>query len=59
MFFVVSGEVVFERSGLQGTHDILRRTRKDFVSEASLKSAKYHCNGEVAANAEAVQIPIR
>ncbi|MDR3367655.1 Crp/Fnr family transcriptional regulator [Rhodoferax sp.] len=59
MFFVVSGEVVLERPGLQGTSVILQRTRKGFVSEASLKSAKYHCHGQVAVNAKIIQIPVR
>lgn len=59
MFFVVSGEVVLERPGLQGASVILQRTRRGFVSEASLKSAKYHCHGQVVANAQIVQIPIR
>jgi len=59
MFFVVSGEVVLERPGLQGSSVILQRTRRGFVSEASLKSAKYHCHGQVVANAKIVQIPIR
>lgn len=59
MFFVVSGEVVLERPGLQGSPVILQRTRRGFVSEASLKSAKYHCHGQVVANARIVQIPIR
>jgi len=58
MFFVVSGEVVLERPGLQGTSVILQRTRRGFVSEASLKSAKYHCHSQVVANAKIVQIPI-
>ena len=59
MFFVVSGEVVLERPGLQGAPVILQRTRRGFVSEASLKSEKYHCHGLVVANAKIVQIPIR
>jgi CRP-like cAMP-binding protein len=59
MFFVISGEVILERPGLQGSPVILQRTRRGFVSEASLKSAKYHCHGQVVANARIVQIPIR
>jgi len=41
MFFVVSGEVTLERTGLQGEPVVLQRTRQGFVSEASLKSVKY------------------
>jgi CRP-like cAMP-binding protein len=59
MFFVVSGEVVLERPGLQGSSVILQRTRRGFVSEASLKSAQYHCHGQVVINTKLVQIPIR
>jgi len=58
MFFVVSGEVILERPGLQGTSVILQRTRRGFVSEASLQSAKYHCHGQVVAVSKVVQIPI-
>lgn len=58
MFFVVSGEVVLERPGLQGSSVILQRTRRGFVSEASLKSSKYHCHGQVVNNSRIVQIPI-
>lgn len=59
MFFVVSGEVVLERPGRQGAAVILQRTRRGFLSEASLRSAKYHCHGQVVANAKIIQIPIR
>jgi CRP-like cAMP-binding protein len=58
MFFVVSGEVVLERPGLQGAPVILQRTRRGFVSEASLQSATYHCHGQVVANARLIRIPI-
>jgi CRP-like cAMP-binding protein len=59
MFFVVRGEVVLERPGLQGAAVILQRTRRGFVSEASLKSPNYHCHGLVVAPTQLVQIPIR
>lgn len=58
MFFVVNGEVVLERPGLQGSAVILQRTRRGFVGEASLKSSKYHCQGQVVAHSRIVQIPI-
>jgi len=45
MFYVVTGEVTLERTGLQGESVVLQRTRLGFVSEASLKTAKYHCDG--------------
>ncbi|MDD5480511.1 MAG: Crp/Fnr family transcriptional regulator [Rhodoferax sp.] len=59
MFFVVSGEVVLERPDRQGASVILQRTRRGFVSEASLQSAIYHCTGQVVANTKMIQIPIR
>jgi CRP-like cAMP-binding protein len=59
MFFVVHGEVVLERAGLQGNTVILQRTRRGFVSEASLQSPKYHCYGQAVGNTHVVQIPIR
>ena len=59
MFFVASGEVVLERAGLQGASVILQRTRRGFIGEASLKSATYHCDGQVIANSKIIQIPIR
>lgn len=59
MFFVASGEVVLERPGLRGSLVILQRTRRGFISEASLKSARYHGHGQVVANSQIIQIPIR
>jgi CRP-like cAMP-binding protein len=59
MFFVVSGEVVLERPGLQGATVILQRTRRGFMGEASLKSPSYHCHGQVVANSRIVRVPIR
>ena len=59
MFFVGSGEVVLERVGLHGDAVVLQRTRHGFVSEASLQSARYHCDGKVIATSEITQVPIR
>jgi len=59
MFFVASGEVVLERLGLQGAVVILQRTRRGFISEASLKSPTYHCHGQVVSNSRIIQMPIR
>ena len=58
MYFVASGEVVLERIGLRGEPVILQRTRHGFVGEASLQSARYHCDGRVTAPAEIVQVPV-
>jgi CRP/FNR family transcriptional regulator, dissimilatory nitrate respiration regulator len=59
MFYVVSGEVTLERTGLQGEPVVLQRTRQGFVSEASLKSATYHCDALAIIDTTVVKIPIR
>ena len=59
MFYVVSGEITLERTGLQGESVVLQRTRQGFVSEASLKSAKYHCDALAIVETTVVKIPIR
>ena len=58
MFFVLSGEVTLERLSQHGDPVVLQRTRYGFVSEASLQSPKYHCDGRVVANSEIIQIPV-
>lgn len=57
MFFVLDGEVVLERPGLQGDVQVLQRARHGFVGEASLQSAAYHCDGRVTAAARVVRWP--
>jgi CRP-like cAMP-binding protein len=57
MFFVVSGEVTLERTGLQGDSVIIQRTRQGFVSEASLKVARYHCDAVAIADTNAIKVP--
>ena len=59
MFFVVDGEVTLKRLSQQGDPVVLQRTRHGFVSEASLQSAKYHCDARAVANSDVVQIPIQ
>lgn len=58
MFFVATGEVVLERPGLQGAPVILQRTRHGFISEASLQSSRYHCDGRVVAHSRMVRLPV-
>lgn len=58
MFFIGSGEVLLERMGRQGESIVLQRTRHGIVSEASLQSARYHCNGKVIAPSEITGVPI-
>lgn len=59
MFFIGTGEVILERLGAQGSAAVLQRTRHGFVGEASLQSARYHCDGKVIAVSEITQIPIK
>jgi CRP-like cAMP-binding protein len=59
MFFIASGEVILERLGVHGESVILQRTRHGFVGEASLQSARYHCDGKVVANSDITRVPIQ
>ena len=59
MFYVVSGEVTLERTGLQGEPVVLQRTRQGFVSEASLKVARYHCDALAIIDTTVLKIPIQ
>jgi CRP-like cAMP-binding protein len=59
MFFVVNGEVTLERTGLQGEPVVLQRTRLGFVSEASLKVAKYHCDALAITDTTAIKVPAK
>ena len=59
MFFVVSGEVTLERTGLQGEAVVLQRTRLGFVSEASLKVTRYHCDALAIRDTTAIKVPVQ
>jgi CRP-like cAMP-binding protein len=59
MFWVIAGEVILERTGLQGESVVLQRTRRGFVSEASLKVARYHCDATAIVETTAIRIPVR
>jgi len=59
MLFVARGEVALQRLGRQGKSVVLQRTRRGFVAEASLESARYHCDAVVTASGEVVAIPIK
>ena len=58
MFFISSGEVLLERLGRQGESVVLQRTRYGIVSEASLQSARYHCDAKVMAPSQITGVPI-
>jgi len=59
MFYVGRGEVTLERPGIDGNAIILQRTRHGFVGEASLQSARYHCDARAIADSEVTKIPVR
>lgn len=59
MFFIRSGEVLLERTGLQGESVVLQRTRSGIVSEASLQSPRYHCHANVVLASEITAVPIQ
>ena len=59
MLFVARGEVTLQRLGRQGQSVVLQRTRHGFVAEASLESARYHCDAAVTMNGAVVAIPIQ
>lgn len=59
MFFIAQGEVVLERLGMAGETVILQRTRQGFLGEASLQSARYHCDGKVVTPAQITAIPVQ
>jgi CRP-like cAMP-binding protein len=59
MFYVVSGEVVLERTGLQGESVVLQRTRQGFISEASLKVAAYHCDAVAITDTAVIKVPVK
>lgn len=58
MLFVSHGEVVLQRLGAQGETVVLQRTRQGFIAEASLHSARYHCDAVVTRSGEIVSIPL-
>jgi CRP/FNR family transcriptional regulator, dissimilatory nitrate respiration regulator len=58
MLFVSRGEVVLQRLGAQGESVVLQRTRQGFIAEASLHSARYHCDAVVTRSGEFVSIPL-
>jgi len=58
MFYVVGGEVVLQRLGIQGENVVLQRVRQGFVAEASLQSPRYHCEAVMTSAGELIALPI-
>jgi len=59
MFYVISGEVTLERSGMHGESVVLQRTRQGFISEASLKVSRYHCDAVAITDSHLIKVPIK
>ena len=59
MFFVLDGEVVLERHGMDGQQACLQRCQGGFVGEASLTSSRYHCDGRTTVDTRVAKIPIQ
>ncbi len=58
MLYVLSGEVVLQRLGIQGENVVLQRVRQGLVAEASLQSPSYHCEAVMTSAGELVALPI-
>jgi len=58
MLYVTGGEVVLQRLGRQGEAVVLQRSRHGFVGEASLDSARYHCDAVVTLSGTVIAIPM-
>jgi CRP-like cAMP-binding protein len=59
MFFVLDGEVVLERHGMDGQQACLQRCQGGFVGEASLTSSRYHCDGRTSVGTQVAKVPIQ
>jgi len=57
MLFVIEGEVRLVRRTASGADVVLQRARSGFVAEASLESARYHCDIEAVTDARLLGFP--
>jgi CRP-like cAMP-binding protein len=58
MFFVLEGEVRLVRISAGGAEIVLQRASSGFLAEASLESARYHCDAVAAADSSLLAFPI-
>jgi len=58
LYFVASGEAVMSRTDRHGRALVLQRAATEFLAEASLSSARYHCDAFCRTPAELVAFPI-
>lgn len=59
MFYVIAGEVTLERTGMHGESVVLQRTRQGFISEASLKVSRYHCDAIAITDTHVIKVPVK
>jgi CRP-like cAMP-binding protein len=57
MHFVHAGEVVLHRLSEDGEAVVLQRVRQGLVAEASLLSARYHCDAVAATDTTLARVP--
>jgi CRP-like cAMP-binding protein len=57
MLFVIQGEVRLVRRTSGGADVVLQRARSGFVAEASLESARYHCDVEAVTESRLLGVP--
>lgn len=58
MFLVLEGEVRLLRISAGGAEIVLQRASSGFLAEASLESARYHCDAVAAADSRLLAFPI-
>lgn len=58
MLYVLEGEIRLVRRARNGTEIVLQRSTAGFVAEASLESARYHCDLVAALDSHLLQFPI-
>jgi CRP-like cAMP-binding protein len=58
MLFVLEGEVRLVRISASGAEIVLQRASSGFLGEASLESARYHCDAIAAADSRLLAFPI-
>ncbi len=58
LFFVAAGEAVMSRTDRHGRSLVLQRASGGFLAEASLSSARYHCDAYSRTATELVAFPV-
>jgi CRP-like cAMP-binding protein len=58
LYFVATGEAVMSRTDRRGRVLVLQRAARGFLAEASLQSARYHCDGFARTDVELIAFPV-